>query len=137
MIRNRDSGDGDGQPSNSAFDGRDLRGRFTPGNKASAGNAGNRRIGELRALLFAASTKTAVRRVVRATINAASKGDTSAAKLLFSYWFGRSPEVDSMTRAEMGAEVGILLRVLERYVEPADFRRLAADLRAVGTGIEG
>ena len=68
---------------------RDESGRFTKGNKGGPGNPYARQVAAMRSTLLAAITEDDLREVATALLSRAKAGDTSAAKLLFSYVVGR------------------------------------------------
>jgi hypothetical protein len=71
-----------------------------PGNHAAVGNPLAARVQKIRAQLIAAMTPAAVRRIAAALIRLASKGDVSAAKVLFSWSLGEPVALDIMHRLE-------------------------------------
>ena len=74
---------GDGQ------NGRDGRGRFTPGNKGGPGNPFARRTARLRSLLLEAVTDEDMQLMAQKLVEQAKAGDLAAMKLLFSYVIGK------------------------------------------------
>jgi hypothetical protein len=88
-------------PSESGVDGgRDGRGRFLPGNRASKGNVLARKAAQCRAKLFSAvSTKDFVA-VVKQTVALAKAGQPWAVKLLLSYMLGEPQPFDLIERIE-------------------------------------
>jgi len=74
---------GDGQ------NGRDGRGRFTPGNKGGPGNPFARRTARLRSLLLEAVTDEDMQLMAQKLVVLAKAGDLAAMKLLFGYVIGK------------------------------------------------
>ena len=69
--------------------GRDSNGRFAPGNPGGPGNPYARQTAAMRSALLGAVTENDLRKVATALVTRAKEGDTTAAKLLFSYVVGR------------------------------------------------
>lgn len=79
-------------PSLSEADGRDTKGRFAPGNKASKGNPHAKRVNRLRTTILKAVTPAEMREVIAELLTKAKCGDVAAIKLLFEYTIGKPKE---------------------------------------------
>ncbi len=89
-------------PSQTAVDGdgRDQRGRFARGNKASKGNVIARKAAQCRAKLFSAVSGKDFQTVVKKVVSEAERGKPWATKLLFVYLLGPPIEADVVSRIE-------------------------------------
>ncbi len=88
-------------PSPTASNGdRDGRGRFLPGNNAAKGNPHAARVGKLRGALLKAITAQEIRRVVKALVAEAEKGNVQAARELLDRAVGKPIEMDLIERVE-------------------------------------
>ena len=83
-------------------DGRDERGRFTPGNKAGRGHPVARRLASLRRAVASSATREDVREVMRALHQAAKVGDVQAAKVWLSYAVGRPSAAHAPAAFDVG-----------------------------------
>lgn len=91
-----------------ASDGRDLAGRFAPGNRAAAGNGQQKRLSLFRHALLHAVTEEDIREVARSLIGQAKSTGAdaiAAARLLLSYCVGKPPDVE-----ESGEGVMVVFR---------------------------
>lgn len=95
--------------------GRDDKGRFRPGNAASVGHKGPRKMVELRQAILDATTPETLGLVSQKLAVLALEGDVSAARLLFEYCAGRpvqgveisGPEGEPLGRsAELASALG-------------------------------
>ena len=81
---------------------RDAAGRFVAGNRAAKGNPFSRRAAALRARLLEAADERVVE-VISALLDAASKGDIAAAKLVLDRCLGTSrPEPAEAAQIDLG-----------------------------------
>src|SRR5258708_1902996 len=80
--------------------GRDLHGRFAPGNRAAVGNPYATRIAKLRSALLGAVTDDDVRKVIKALVKEAKAGNIPAVKELFDRTLGKPVEADLIERLE-------------------------------------
>jgi hypothetical protein len=87
-------------PSQTAVDGRDRRGRFAVGNRASKGNVIARKAAQCRAKLFSTVKGKDFQGVVRKVVSEAQRGRPWACKLLFAYLIGRPIGPDILSRIE-------------------------------------
>jgi hypothetical protein len=79
-------------------DGRDVRGRFTAGNRGGPGNPYARRVAHLRSIVLECVTDQDMRDIVNQLVVIARLGDLAAIKLLFQYALGKpAPTVDPDT----------------------------------------
>ena len=76
-------------PSLTGDNGRDARGRFAPGNRASRGNPHAKRVHRFKSLLLKAVTDADLRRIARMLVERATNGDVRAAVALFDRLFGK------------------------------------------------
>jgi len=79
---------------------RDSRGRFTKGNPGGPGNPFASKTSKLRSALLGAVTQTAMRRIIKAIVAEAEKGDVQAAKLVFDRCLGPAEALDVLRRLE-------------------------------------
>jgi hypothetical protein len=123
-------------PAESPANGRGADGRFTPGNKAAAGNPFHRAVAARRKALLEAIGPEDVAAVGRKLRDMALAGDVAACKVLLSYAVGKPAEAADPDRLDLH-EIALLMETpdlkklladaLERV--PADMAaRLAADL---------
>jgi hypothetical protein len=89
-------------PSETVVDGagRDRRGRFATGNRASKGNVIARKAARCRARLFSAVAMRDFQIIVRKVVSEAQRGRPWACKLLFSYLLGDPQPFDFLERLE-------------------------------------
>jgi hypothetical protein len=69
-------------------DGRDAKGKFTKGNRASRGNATARKAARFRANLYQSVSVADFRQIVQQLISEAKGGESWAVKLAFEYLLG-------------------------------------------------
>ena len=81
-------------------DGRDSRGQFSKGNKASRGNPHARRVGELRSALLGAVSPEDLMAIVAKLVDLAKQGDIPAAKEILTRTLGKPHEHDLLERLE-------------------------------------
>lgn len=86
------------KPSETGDNGRDERGRFTPGNKAARGNPYARRVAQLRSALLRAVSADDVQAVARKLVEQAKAGDVQAARVLLDRLFGPAVPLDFVER---------------------------------------
>ncbi len=79
---------------------RDHRGRFLPGNGAAKGNPHAAKVGKLRAALLNAIAAQDIRRVVKALVAEAERGNVQAAKELLDRAVGKPIEADLLERIQ-------------------------------------
>ena len=117
--------------------GRDVDGRFTPGNAIGKGNPGNRRQRELRAALIEAATPEKVKAVEEALHELAVGGDVAAAKVWLDHVVGKplqAVEVSGPDGQALGMEV-VMTAVLAALAPYPEARlAVAARLKGVGRG---
>jgi hypothetical protein len=88
----------DKQPSQTALDGHDPRGRFTPGNRCSKGNSVARKAARCRDKLFNTISVADFQAIVKTLVGLAKGGEGWAVKLLFSYLLGDPQPFDFVER---------------------------------------
>lgn len=88
-------------PKGNGNNGRDGRGRFTPGNRGGPGNPYARRTAELRSALYRAIGPDDVAAIIQSLLAAARKGDVAAAKLVLAYAIGEPVAHDLAERIEL------------------------------------
>ena len=76
-------------PSLTGDNGRDARGRFAPGNRASRGNPHAKRVNRLRSMLLQDVSDADLRAITRKLIEEAKAGNVKAALGLFDRLFGK------------------------------------------------
>jgi hypothetical protein len=108
-------------PAEPPSNGRGADGRFTPGNKAAAGNPFHRAVAARRKALLEAIGPEDVAAVARKLRDMALAGDVPAAKVLLSYVVGRPAEAVDPDRVDVD-EVNLLM-------ESPDLRKLLGDAR--------
>jgi len=91
----------DEKPSESGADGRDRRGRFAAGNRASKGNVLARKAARFRSRLFNTVSEDDFAEVVERLIREAKSGESWACKLLFSYLLGEPSALDALEQIEL------------------------------------
>jgi hypothetical protein len=132
-----------GRPSANGSDGRDDAGRFVAGNAFGHGNPFLSRVSRLRAAFYDAMTEKEVAALVRATVNAAKKGDGAARALVLRYALGSPPDVPwpcGEIEAAIQESQGVLLQrialilaeVLPKDVVDSLVRRFQAEDEGAG-----
>jgi hypothetical protein len=96
-----DRGDGDDRPVNHRSDG-----RWAPGNKASLGNANNRRMAVLRKALLDSASPEDVQAVGSKLAELAKAGDVQAARVYLEHVIGKAPQSVEVTGPD-GASLGL------------------------------
>ncbi len=81
--------DEDSKPLLAGDNGRDVRGRFTAGNREARGNPHARRVGELRSAMLDAVTANDLAEIVQAMITKAKSGDVVAAREILDRCLGK------------------------------------------------
>jgi hypothetical protein len=101
-------------------DGRDEKGRFGAGNRASVGHLAPyaAHVQALRASVMRTFTKEAMADVVRAMIDKATRGDVAAAKLILMYGLGKPAEIDDEVHREEISMLDRRNRIREIYGLP-------------------
>jgi hypothetical protein len=95
--------------------GRDVQGKFTPGNAGGPGNPFARRVAHLRSVMVQAISDEDIAAIIVKLMEQARAGDAASAKVLFQYVIGKptvAPNPDRMDRDEY--EVA---REAPRYLE--------------------
>ena len=87
-------------PSPAGPNGRDTKGRFTPGNSIGRGNPYAKRVQRLRAALLEAVTEQDIQDIVATLVSAAKNGDTVAAREVLDRTIGKSVQTDMLQRVE-------------------------------------
>lgn len=88
-------------PPNEPFgNGRDGRGRFTPGNRGGPGNPHAAQVARLRAAMLEAITPEDVAAAIRALADAARQGNVQAIRELLDRGIGKPTEPDFLERLE-------------------------------------
>lgn len=106
------------------IEGRDGKGRFAPGNKASKGNPHAQRVHRLRSVLIRATTPARMAKVIDTLLSLAEAGDVQAAKLVLAYTLGPPPQQLAVTadvRSAPFAEVCIV-ELPQKIILPANGR---------------
>ena len=88
------------QPSASVVDGRDVHGRFTPGNKAAKGNPHASQVAKLRSAALQAVTEDKIERIIAKLVELAEEGNVQAAKEVLDRCLGKPQELDLIERVE-------------------------------------
>lgn len=88
------------QPLDTAVDGRDVHGRFAPGNRAGQGNPFAKRVAELRSAFYEAVSREDLAAVVRALVEKARAGDVPAAREVLERLLGKAEAIDVLARVE-------------------------------------
>jgi len=85
-----------GQPSTNGAngEGRDLQGKFQPGNRFGRGNPHAKAVAQFRTAMMQAVQEGDVSDVIRAMIVKAASGDVQAARLVLEYAVGRAGPID-------------------------------------------
>jgi len=109
-------------------EGRGTDGRFTPGNRAAAGNAFHREVAARRKALLSAIGPEDVACVARALRDQALAGDVAAAKVLLLYVVGKPAEAADPDRLDLD-ELGLML------AQPFKAQLLAHMLRGVDPAV--
>jgi hypothetical protein len=125
---------GTGPPVNHRSDG-----RWAPGNRASQGNANNRRMARLRAALLDSATPEDVRDVGAKLAELAKGGDVAAARVYLEHVIGKAPQSVELTGPD-GSPLGLdwgrvesaILAALTPFGEQARFA-VALALRGIVT----
>lgn len=79
---------------------RDSRGLFLPGNKVAKGNPHGRRVAKIRGWLLDSVDASDVRKVIKALVAEAEKGNVAAARELLDRLVGKPIEIDLLERIE-------------------------------------
>jgi hypothetical protein len=88
------------QPSPTAPDGRDARGRFVRGNKAGTGNPLAQQAQRLRVALYGAVSVGELKQVVRKLLELALSGDVQAIRTLLDRLLGPAESIDFVAKLE-------------------------------------
>src|SRR5262249_2804618 len=107
---------------NVAGNGRDARGRFTPGNLGGPGNPFARRTAQLRKAFGETASEENVKDVAVALLFKAKSGDVAAAKLWLAYAVGKPAETanpDTLDCQEFKRwhDNSVTLKALDRMIE--------------------
>jgi len=77
-------------PSNSVHNGRDIQGRFGPGNRLAHGNPHSKAVAQFRAAIYESVTVDQIRQVVQMLVTKALAGDVLAARELLNRCIGKA-----------------------------------------------
>lgn len=92
-------------PSTNGVNGRDLAGRFLPGNRGGPGNPLAKRVAALRGAMLDAVSEEDIRAIVGKLVELAKAGNVPAAKEVLDRCVGRTLEADLLERLEQLEEV--------------------------------
>ena len=95
-------------PSPNGDNGRDNRGRFTPGNKGGTGNPYAKKAAQIRKALYEAVSADDIRGIVDAIKDKAAAGDLRAAEIILDRLLGK---------ADIGIDVLERLEALEKAIQ--------------------
>lgn len=98
---------GDDTPSTTGPSGRDGRGRFTEGNRASVGNPHAAAVAKFRAVLLASVTEEDLAAVVRVLVDQAKMGEGWAVKEMLDRLVGR-PRLDAASEEDQPPPIRIV-----------------------------
>lgn len=87
---------------NSDDDGRDDRGRFAKGNRASAGNPAHARLHALRRRVRDSIDAVDLEQAMKGMLVAAAAGDAAAARVAFEWSLGRPRQMDPEVDVRLG-----------------------------------
>jgi hypothetical protein len=90
------------EPSPTGPNGRQRNGRFAAGNKAAIGNPAAKKAQALRFALFRAVSSKDLTAIVKAMVERAKNGDTTAAKLLFDRLLGMPAQAIKISEPDNG-----------------------------------
>ena len=86
------------RPLKTDVSGRDVHGRFAPGNQLAVGNLMAHKVARFRNKLFDAVSMTDFESIVCEVTNKAKSGEAWACKLIFMYILGKPLEADLLQR---------------------------------------
>jgi hypothetical protein len=115
--------------------GRNLDGRFAPGNVISQGNLGNKRMKELRRALLECATEEKVKAVEESLHELAVGGDVAAAKVWLDHVVGKPLQAVEVSGPDgQGLGVEVLMTAVLAALAPYPEARLAVAARLKGVG---